>query len=131
MVRTYASGQLAVAALELGDRTGARRHAAESLDTAQRLGNLSAAADALGLWAMAELGDGRIESAGRLVALSERIYRQLGHGQWRPDAESYRRLSSELRATLGDHYEPLLAEADDANVDVAITELISRERSDR
>ncbi|HET9755279.1 MAG TPA: DUF4062 domain-containing protein, partial [Candidatus Limnocylindrales bacterium] len=70
-VRTYASGQLAVAALELGDRSGARRHAAESLEAAQRLGNLSAAADALGLWAMTELGDGRIESAGRLFGLAE------------------------------------------------------------
>ena len=124
-VRAYASGQLSIAALKLGDRKGARRHAVDSLVAAQRLGNLSAVGDALGLWAMAELGDSRIEQAGRLFALAERGYQQLGHGQWRPDAASYEQLSSELRAALGDRYEPVLAEARDTNLDDAIADLIS------
>jgi predicted ATPase len=123
-VRTYASGQLSVAALELGDRMAARRHAVESLDAAQRIGNLSAAGDALGLWAMADLRDGRAEQAGRLFALGERAYERLGHGQWRPDATSYRRFSSELQAALGDRYEQLLEEARDVNLDDAMSKLI-------
>ena len=129
-VRTYALGQLSVAALELGDRHEARQRAAESLEAAQRLGNLSAAGDALGLWAMAELHDGRSEQAGRLFAIGERAYQQLGHGQWRPDAESYQRFSSELRASLGDRYEELLAEARDMNLEEAIAGLVRARPSD-
>jgi predicted ATPase len=123
-VRTYALAQLSAAALELGDQKEARRYAAESLAAAQRLGNLSAAGDALGLWAMAELRDGRSEQAGRLFAIGERAYQQLGHGQWRPDAESYQRFSSELKAELGDSFEQLLAEARNMSLEEAIAGLI-------
>ena len=122
-VRTYASAQLALAALELGDGSGARRHAVESLLAAQRLGNLSAAGDALGLWATAEFRDGRIEHAGRLFALAERGYRQVGSGPWRPDAEFHGQLSAELQAALGDRFGQLLAEAHDVDLDEAIAKL--------
>jgi hypothetical protein len=128
-VRTYASGQLSVAALELGDRKSARQHAAESLMAAHRLGNLSAAGDALGMWAAAELRGGQLQKAGRLFALSERSYQHVGHGQWRPDARFHRRLSSELQEALGPRYEQVLAEARGANIESAIADLISSQPS--
>jgi predicted ATPase len=122
-VRMYASTQLAGAALGLGDVPAARRHAIEALLAAQRLRNLSSASYALELWATAELRDGRIERAGRLLALAERGYRQAGSGPWRMEAEVHRQLDTELRAGLGARYEQLLAEARDADFDEAIAQL--------
>lgn len=122
-LRMNASLQLGLASLELGDPRNARHHAAESLDAARRMTNLSAACDALGTWAMADLRDGRAEHAGWVFALAERGYRQAGAGDWRPDAEFHGRLSAELQAALGDQYQRLISEVGDIDLDEAITEL--------
>jgi predicted ATPase len=122
-VRIYASTQLARAALGLGDAAAAQRYAVEALLAARRLRNLYAASYALELWATAELRARRIERAGRLFALAERGYRQVGSGPWRTDAELHRQLETELKATLGDGYERSLAEARDVDFDEAIAQL--------
>ncbi|MGH7511024.1 MAG: hypothetical protein ACREMZ_16395, partial [Gemmatimonadales bacterium] len=125
----YASAGLARAALGLGDAAGAQRHAREALLAAQRLRNLTAVSYALELWATAELRDGRNERAGRLLALAERGYRQVGSVQWPTEAEPHRQLHAELQATLGDRYERLLAEARDVDFDEAIAQLAQSQPS--
>jgi hypothetical protein len=122
-VRMYASTLLARAALGLGDPAGAQRHAVEALLAAQRLRNLNGASYALEPWASAELHDGRIERAGRLDALAERGYRQLGYGLWRTDAALHGQLHTALQAALGDRYEQMVTEARDVDFEETIAEL--------
>ena len=117
-VRMYASTQLARAALGMGDGRGARRHAVEALQAAQRLRNLNGVNYALELWATAELREGRVERAGRLFALAQRTYRGAG-----PEEELHDRFSTELQAALGDRYEQMLVEARDVDFDEAIAQL--------
>jgi len=129
-VRMYALTQLARAALGLGDAEGAQRHAVEALKAARRLRNLNATSYALELWATAELREGRIERAGRLFALGERGYRQVGSAPWQTDAELHRQLDTELHAALGDRYGQLPAEAGDVDFDEAIAQLIRSQQPD-
>jgi len=122
-VRMVASALLARTALELSDPAGAHGPAIDSLDAAQRIRNMGFAGYALALWAMAELREGRTERAARLFAMAERGYRQARSRPWSPDAEIHRRLETDLRAALGDHYDELVAEARQVDFDAAITEL--------
>jgi hypothetical protein len=122
-LRMSASTRLADATLELGDTASAQRHAREALLAAQRLRNVVAGSYALELWATAELRDGRMERAGRLFALAERGYRQVGSGPWPTDAELHRQVMTKLQAALGDRYERMLAAARDLDYDEAIGEL--------
>jgi predicted ATPase len=128
-VRMFASAQLARATLDLGDAANVPRHAVEALLAAQRLGNVIAESYALALWAAAELRDGRIERAGRLFALAERGYKQVGSGPWPTDAELHRQVKTDLQAALGYLYEQMVAEARDVDYDEAITEIAESERS--
>jgi predicted ATPase len=122
-VRAYASTQLARAALEAGDWSGAKRYATESLQAAQRLRNRYAVSYAMELWATVDLHEGRIEHAGRLFALAERGYREAGSGPWRTDADLHEQLATDLRAALGDRYEQFIDEAREADVNEAIADL--------
>jgi predicted ATPase len=126
-VRMNASTQLARAYRELGDTAAAHRAAVEALLMARRLRNVASESYALELWATAELREGQVERAGRLYALAERGYRQVGSGLWRTDAKRHRELETELRAALGDRYEQLLAEAQSADLDQVVAELIEPE----
>jgi hypothetical protein len=72
-MRGYASTQLARACLGLGDVMAARNSAIEALLVARRLPNVVAMSYALELWATAELSDGRVEHAGQLYALADRL----------------------------------------------------------
>jgi hypothetical protein len=128
-MRMIALTLLARAALGLGDAAAAQRHAVESLLAAQRLGNLNTASYALELWATAELRHGRIEHAGRLLALAERGYQQTSSRPWRTDTGPHRQLHAALHAGLGDRYQQLLAEARDVDLDEAITELARSQAS--
>jgi predicted ATPase len=122
-LRMSAATRLADATLELGDTASAQGHAREALLAAQRLGNVIAGSYALELWATAELRDGRIERAGRLFALAERGYRQVGSGPWPTDAELHDQVMTKLQAALGDRYEQMLAAAQDLDYDEAIADL--------
>jgi hypothetical protein len=98
-------------------------------DQGVRLGNLNTASYALELWATAELRHGRIERAGRLLALAERGYQQTSSRPWRTDTGPHRQLHAALHAGLGDRYQQLLAEARDVDLDEAITELARSQAS--
>jgi predicted ATPase len=126
-VRMYASTQLARVALGSGDAAAGRRYAEEALQAARRLRSLSGTSYALELWATADLQSGAIERAGRLFALAERGYGQVGSGPWRTDAEPRRQLVAELHAALGDRYEQFLAEARTVDFDDAISQLARSE----
>lgn len=128
-MRMYAAGQSSRAALGLGDTAAARQHAIEALRTAQRVRNLTAASYALELWAAAELRDGRIEQAGRLYALSERGYQQLGSGPWSTDADLRHELTTGLRAALGSRYGDFEHEAREADFDQALAALTTAQPS--
>jgi predicted ATPase len=128
-MRMYASGQLSRATLGLGDMAAARHHAIEALRIAQRVSNLIAASYALELWAAAEFRDGRIEQAGRLYALSERGYRQLGSGSWPTDADLRDELATQLRAALGTRYGDFEHEARETDFDETLATLTTAQPS--
>ena len=126
-VRMNASTQLARAYRELNDPAAAHRAAVETLLMARRLRNVTSETYALELWASAELREGQVERAGRLYALAERGYRQVGSGLWRTDAKRHHELDTELRTTLGDRYEQLLNEAQAGDLDQMVDELVQSE----
>ena len=126
-VRVYAATQLARSDLGSGRRADARGHAIEALLAAQRLRNVNASSYALELWATADLGDGQIERAGRLYALAQRGYRQVGSEPWRTDAELHTQLDRDVHAALGDRYAGVEAEAGRADLDATIAELVRSE----
>ncbi len=108
-VRAYASTQLARAALDLGDWCRAACGRVAPGSPSPKLRNLYSVSYAMELLATVELHEGRIEHAGRLFALAERGYREVGSGPWRTDADLHEQLAADLHAALGRWYEQFLA----------------------
>jgi predicted ATPase len=77
----------------------------------------------LELWAAAELIDGRPERAARLFALAERGYDQASALRHRTETETHRRLEADLRAALGDRYEPIVSDVRQLDFDSALESL--------
>jgi hypothetical protein len=89
---------------------------------------MSSASYALELWATAELREGQVERAGWRYALAEHGYRQVGARIWAGwTRRGHRELETELRTTLGNRYEQLLAEAQTGDLDQMVDELIESE----
>jgi predicted ATPase len=124
-VRAYAATQVAAASAELFDWPTARRYSARSLLGGQRLRNVHLESYALEVWARAELGEGRIDRAGRLFALANRGYDETGSGPWRTDAAGHERLATSIRAALGEGFDATLAEARRIDFGQAVAELMA------
>ena len=126
-IRSNASAALAAAALENRDLPAVRRYAVEALTAAKKLRTRSSAAYALELWAAAELHADRIDEAGRLYALSGRVYGLAGAQPWRSDAQLYATVGEDLRRALGPRLDRLEAESREVDLDAAVSELVSRD----